>query len=246
MQHVSQWDCDHSAAQRSEQRAQLADALAVGPPAASRIHRVADLQHIAPVKNSGLFDASRTQAQRPDGLCDAGDLRPAGRRARAGQHRQVLADHHGVLDEDRVRAVISGGCLLDHPAAGSQRVGIGLVLRAGQSHIHRRAADVRDDPLGQPAAGPADQAGAVHRIAPHLTGVSDAHSKQPGSMRRRCRISSCHLPIRGEDHGLLLPAIARAATQGGQPPHTSLRRGREPGIQQQHRAVCRARVALAA
>ena len=96
---------------------------------------------------------------------DSVDLRPADHSARAGQHRQVLADHNGVLDEDRIRAVIGGGRLPDRPAAGRQRVGIGRVLGPGQFHIHRRAADVGDDALGQPAAGPADQARAVHPIA---------------------------------------------------------------------------------
>ena len=186
MQHLSQRDGDHRAAQRSEQRAQLTDALAVGPGPASHIYRVAGLQHVAPFQNPGLLDARRAQAQRPDGLRGTGDLRPAGSRARARQHRQVLADHDGVLDKDRVRAVISGGRLLDHPAAGSQRVGIGRVLRPSQGHIDRGAADVGDDAFGQPAARPTDQTRTVHRIAPHLRTYNRAgNSGRTGRMKLR-------------------------------------------------------------
>ena len=41
VQHVAQRDGDHGARQRSQQRAQLADARAVSPPAAPHVHRVA-------------------------------------------------------------------------------------------------------------------------------------------------------------------------------------------------------------
>jgi hypothetical protein len=125
MQHVPQRDGDHGTAQRGQQRAQLADARAVGPPAAPHVHGVAGLQHVAAVQRAWLADPGGAQAQRPGDPRDAVHLGPAGRRARTGQHGQVLADHHRIFDEDRVRAVLCGRHLPDHPAAGRQRLRVG-------------------------------------------------------------------------------------------------------------------------
>ena len=122
---------------------------------------------------------------------DAGHLGPAGRRARAGQHRQVLAGHHRIFDEHRVRAVLRDRRRCDHPATGRQRIGVLRVLGPGQGHIHRGPADVGDDALGQPAAGRADQNRAVHRSLPCLI-RRRAHGNQPRGIRRSRRVSSCH------------------------------------------------------
>jgi hypothetical protein len=177
VQHVPQRDGDHGAAQRSQQRPQLADARAVRPPAAPHVHGVVGLQHIAAVQSPRFLDPGGAQAQRPDNPGDAVHLAPAGRRARTGQYRQVLADHHRIFDEDRVRAVLSGRYLPDPPATGRQRIGVRRVLGPGQGHIHRGPADVGDDALGQPAAGRADQDRALHRDTPLSDQVPDA--RQP-------------------------------------------------------------------
>ena len=162
VQHPAQRHRDHGAAQRRQQGAQLPDALTVGPPAASHVDDLAGLEHVTALQRARRLDAGRPQSERADQAGHPIHFGPPRLRARPGQHGQVLAHHHGVLDEHRVRAVVGGGHRPDRPVAGRQRVGVGRVLGPGQGDVHRGAADVGDDPFGQPAAGRADQAGAVH------------------------------------------------------------------------------------
>jgi len=57
--------------------------------------------------------------RRPIGSTIPATPATSARRARAGQHRQVLADHHRIFSEDRGRAVLSGACRIIQPLAAS-------------------------------------------------------------------------------------------------------------------------------
>ena len=160
VQHLPKRNRHHRAAAGRHLPAQLADALAVGTPAAAHVERRPHLEDVTSVERAGLLDARELEPQFGDRLLGPGDLRLPLRRARPREHRQVAAHDNGVLDERGVGQVVRGRHLADRPARAGQRLHVGVVLPHRQARVRRTALAMRDDALRHPAARAPDESDA--------------------------------------------------------------------------------------
>jgi hypothetical protein len=68
-------------------------------------------------------------------------------RSWAGQHSEVVEDHHGVLDEHPVRELVGGLHLGDRPAVGSESLDVLLPLLPSPTGIDLGAGQVGQLPV---------------------------------------------------------------------------------------------------
>ena len=142
---------------RSGDLCQLTDALLVGALPGADVHPVAELEHVAAVEGAGALDPRDPVAQPGDRALGAGGLRPPLRGTRPCDDSEIAMDHHRVLDEDRVRAVVRRLDLDRLPAVGLEGSDVVDPLRQRELVVHGPAVEMGQQPLGEPAAGTTDE-----------------------------------------------------------------------------------------
>src|SRR5262249_55490718 len=118
---------------------------------------VADLEHVAAVERARRPDALDRVTELGKGRLDTDGLRAPRLDAGPRHDGDVLVDDDRVLDEDAVGRLVGRRRLHRLPARILERLHVRRPLRAGQIDVDGLPFEVRDDALGEPRAGPADE-----------------------------------------------------------------------------------------
>jgi hypothetical protein len=143
--------------ERGQEIGELVEAGPVRPAAEPDPDLAVVLEDVAPIEGPRLVDPGDPIAQAGEGLLGADRLRSTFDGAGATDHGQVVVDHHGVLDERRVRAVLGRRDLGDVPPLTSHGGDIPLPLAQGETRVDRGAIEVGQQTLGQSRARTTDE-----------------------------------------------------------------------------------------
>src|SRR4029453_14519129 len=126
---------------RLEDLSQLGDCSLVRSLRHADKYLLADCEHIPAVQSAGRLDVPQ-QTIGLEGFGDARGLPASRRRTRSGDNRQLIEHHGDVLDEDRIRQVVSSGKPNDRASGLTQPLLVRLVLSARLRDVDRLPAEM--------------------------------------------------------------------------------------------------------